>query len=119
MPLRPGTAKIGAVAHQHDPVVRDDPENHRYVLELDGEVAGLAVYHIRGDRYFFVHTEIEPGHEREGLGSVLARSALEDVRVKGAQIVPLCPFIAGFIDRHPDYEEMIDQETLDRINNRD
>lgn len=107
------------MTHHHEPVVRDDPENHRYVLELDGETAGLAVYHIRGGRYFFVHTEIQPGHEREGLGSVLARAALDDVRAKGGKIVPICPFIAAWLRRHPDYGDIIDQEVLDRINQPD
>jgi len=100
-------------------VVRDDPENHRYVLELDGEMAGMAVYHVRGGRYFFVHTEIQPGHEREGLGSVLAQAALDDVRSKGGNIVPICPFVAAWLKRHPDYGDMIDQEVLDRINQPD
>ena len=45
-------------------VVRDDPENHRYLLEVDGEVVGIAVYHLRGGRYFFVHTEVDPEHEK-------------------------------------------------------
>jgi len=97
-------------------VIRDDPENHRYVLELGGEVAGLAVYHLRGSRLYFVHTEIHSGHEREGLGSALARGALDDVRGQGAKIVPLCPFIASWIQRHPDYEDLIDQELLEAIN---
>jgi predicted GNAT family acetyltransferase len=102
-------------AHAHHPTVRDDPENHRYVLELDGEVAGLAVYHIRGGRYIFVHTEIETGHEREGLGSILAREALDDVRAKGARVVPLCPFISAWIRRHPEYQDMVDQVLLEAI----
>jgi predicted GNAT family acetyltransferase len=96
-------------------VVREDPDNHRYVLELDGEVVGLAVYHLRGGRYIFVHTEIQPGHGGEGLGSTLARRALDDVRAKGAKIVPLCPFISAFIRRHPEYEDMIDQRLLEAI----
>ena len=114
-------AKIAHVTHEHDsdPLIRDDPDHHRYVLEIDGEVVGLAVYHIRGGRYFFVHTEIQPGHDGEGLGSLLARTALDDVRAKGEKIVPICPFIATWIKRHPDYAEMIDQDLLDRINRVD
>ena len=99
-----------------DVEVRKDPDNHRYLLELDGEVIGVAVYHDRGDRRFFVHTEVEPEHEGEGLGSTLARGALDDVRAVGMKIVPICPFISGFIDRNPEYAAMIDQPLLDRIN---
>ena len=99
-----------------DPVVRDDHENHRYLLELDGEVVGVAVYHERGGRRYFVHTEVEPEHEGEGLGSTLAREALDDVRALGMKIVPLCPFISEFIDRNPEYAGLVDQQLLDRIN---
>lgn len=96
--------------------VRNDPENHRYLLELDGEVIGVAVYHERGGRRLFVHTEVAPEHEGEGLGSTLARGALDDVRAMGMRIVPLCPFISAFIDRNPEYAGLIDQPLLDRIN---
>jgi hypothetical protein len=99
-----------------DVEVRDDPENHRYLLQLDGEVIGVAVYHERGGRRFFVHTEVDPEHEGEGLGTTLARGALDDVRAMGMKIVPLCPFITGFIERNPEYAEMIDRPLLERIN---
>jgi len=114
--LAPRAANIAPVTA--DPIVRDDPENHRYVLEVDGEVVGIAVYHLRGNRYFFVHTEVDPEHEGEGLGSTLAREALDDVRAKGMKIVPLCPFIASFIERHTEYAELVDQPLLERINQR-
>jgi hypothetical protein len=97
---------------------RHEPENHRYVVEIDGENIGLAVYHLRNDRHIFVHTEVAPGHEGEGVGSKLARFALDDVRATGGTIVPLCPFIAAWVKRHPEYQDLVDQELLDRINGR-
>jgi predicted GNAT family acetyltransferase len=115
----PGAGTIDFVTQEQQPVVRDDPDNHRYVLEVGGEVVGLAVYHLRGGRYIFVHTEIGPGHEGEGLGSILARTALDDVRDKGAKIVPLCPFISAFIRRHPEYEDMIDEPLLEALDRGD
>ena len=104
------------MSHDHQIAVRNDVDNHRYVLELDGERAGMAVYHVRGGRNYFVHTEVDPGHEGEGLGSTLAQNALDDVRARGEQIVPLCPFITAWLNRHPDYQDLIDQEALARIN---
>lgn len=104
------------MSHDHQIAVRNDVDNHRYVLELDGERAGMAVYHVRGGRNYFVHTEVDPGHEGEGLGSALAQNALDDVRARGEQIVPLCPFITAWLNRHPDYQDLIDQEALARIN---
>jgi uncharacterized protein len=98
--------------------VHDDAEHDRYVVEVDGEVAGYTVYHMRGGRYFFVHTEIEPGFGGHGVGTALARYALDDVRAKGGTIVPICPFIRAFVDEHPEYESLIDHELWDRIEPR-
>lgn len=95
--------------------VRDDPERHRFVAEVDGEVAGFAVYHVRGGRYLFVHTEIDPAHEGKGIGSQLARAALDEVRGRGARVVPICPFIGAWVDRHADYGGLVDQELLARL----
>ncbi|MGA7228391.1 MAG: GNAT family N-acetyltransferase [Acidimicrobiia bacterium] len=97
---------------------RDDPENHRYLAEDDDGIVGMAVYHIRGDRYLFVHTEVNEEYEGRGVGSNLARYALDDVRAKGNLIVPVCPFIAAWLKRHPDYQDMLDQDLLDAINER-
>lgn len=95
--------------------VFDDPEDHAYVITVDGERAGKAVYHIRGGRYFFVHTEIDPEYEGKRLGSQLVQFALEDVKLKEGSVVPICPFVRGYIKRHPDYDELIDHEILERI----
>ncbi len=98
------------------PLFRDDPENHRYVAEVDGEIIGLAVYHLRGGRHVFVHTEVDPEYERRGIGSALAKYALEDVKAQGGSVVPICPFIAAWLRRHPEYDELVDHDLLDRIN---
>lgn len=96
--------------------MRNDPANHRYVAEAEGEVVGVAVYHLRNGRHIFVHTEIALEHEGEGVASVLARYALDDVRSKGGIVVPACPFIDGWIRRHPEYGDLVDWNLLDRIN---
>ena len=96
--------------------LRHDPENHRYLAEIDGEIVGMAVYHLRNDRHIFVHTEVNPAHEGGGVGSALAHFALEDVRSAGGTVVPVCPFIATWIRRNPEYDTLVDHELLDRIN---
>lgn len=95
--------------------VFDNAEDHAYVITVDGERAGKAVYHIRGGRYFFVHTEIDSEYEGKRLGSQLVQFALEDVRLKEGSVVPICPFVRGYIKRHPEYDELIDHEILARI----
>jgi len=95
--------------------VRDDAEHHRYVVEVDGVRAGLAVYHLRGGRHFFVHTEVDDDYAGQGVATALIREALEDVKAMGGTIVPLCPFVARYVRSHPEYNEMVDWEMVDRI----
>ncbi|MFP3883157.1 MAG: GNAT family N-acetyltransferase [Actinomycetota bacterium] len=98
-----------------EPTIRDDPENHRYVVEIDGEVVGFAEYHLRGGRHFFVHTEVDDEHTGRGLGTALVKGALDDVRAAGGAVVPLCPLVASYIKKHPEYGDLVDQEIVERI----
>ena len=96
--------------------VRDNPERSRYEVLLDGEVAGFAQYRLRNGRITMFHTEIEPGHEGHGLGGELARQALDDVRSRGLALEPRCPFIAGYIRRHPDqYLDLVIPALRDKV----
>ncbi len=93
-----------------DITVADNPERHRYDAVVDGRLAGFAAYQLRPGHVVFTHTEVEPEFEGGGVGSALARAALDDVRARGQQVVPLCRFIAGYIDRHPDYQDLVDAD---------
>lgn len=93
-------------------VTRDEAAD-RFVIRVDGVEAGHAEYARRADLVIFTHTEIDPAHGGRGLGSRLARGALDAVRESGEPIVPLCPFIAGYVDSHPEYADLVDQECLD------
>ena len=97
------------------PIVVHVLGRHRFEVRVDGEVAGFAEYVVKGGRYFFVHTEIARGHEGLGLGSILARGALDEMRRLDAPVVPLCPFIAGWIERHPEYGDLVDRQLLDHL----
>ncbi len=87
--------------------VVDDPGAARYQALLDGEVAGYAVYERQGNVVVFLHTEVEPDFEGRGVGSRLAAGALDDVRARGLAVVPRCPFIAAYIERHPAYGDLV------------
>lgn len=83
-------------------VERNEPEN-RYEARLDGELAGFAEYQLTDQLVVFTHTEVDPAYEGKGVGSALAKSALADVRDQGQRkVLPVCPFIKGYIERHPD-----------------
>jgi predicted GNAT family acetyltransferase len=87
--------------------VRDNPEESRYEIRDGDRVLGFAAYERRGDTMVFTHTEVDPDAGQDGLGSTLVRAALDDVRSKGGSVVPLCPFVRGWIDRHPDYADLV------------
>jgi uncharacterized protein len=84
-----------------------NPERSRYEIHVDGVVAGFAAYRDRGDALDFTHTEVDDAYEGQGLGSQLARGALDDVRAKGGRVIASCPFIKRWIDEHEDYQELL------------
>ncbi len=87
--------------------VTDVPEAGRYEARAGDRVVGLAAYQRRGDRVVFTHTEVDPTAEGDGLGSRLVRGALDDVRGRGLRAVPKCSFVRGWIDKHPDYADLV------------
>jgi predicted GNAT family acetyltransferase len=91
-----------------DLTVTDNPEARRFELRAGDEVVGWVDYLPAGASRIFSHTEIEPGHEGGGLGSVLVRQALDQVREQGETIIPTCPFTTAFIHRHPEYVAVVD-----------
>ncbi len=85
--------------------VRDNRPELRYELIRDGEVLGFLLYRLEPERVVLVHTDIDPAHEGHGLGSVLVKGALDDLRERGVRAVPFCPFVREYIRSHPDYAE--------------
>jgi predicted GNAT family acetyltransferase len=90
-----------------DIVIADAPQESRFLASIDGQLAGYIDYSLAGKRTVFRHTEVLPAHEGEGVGAALARFALEDARDRGLQVVPICPFVAAWIMRHPDYADVV------------
>jgi predicted GNAT family acetyltransferase len=87
--------------------VRDAPERERWEISVDGALAGFAAYHRRRDLIAFVHTEIDPAYEGRGLGSQLIAGALEGAREAGLHVLPFCPFVRGYIERHPEQLDLV------------
>ncbi len=92
--------------------VQDDPDQSRYEIRVDGELAGHARYVRRAGRVILVHTEIDGAFEGRGLGSKLATGVLDDIRSRGLLVVPLCEFMATYIERHPAYADLVDEAAL-------
>ena len=95
--------------HQPGPrlEVRDAPERARFEVLVEGEVAGFARYVRRQGRVVFLHTEVDPAFEGQGLGSALAKGALDAVRAEGRLVEARCPFIAAWLRRHDEYADLV------------
>lgn len=78
-----------------------------YEITVDGQHAGVAVFEERPGVVVFTHTEIDDAFEGMGVGSQLARAALEDVRARGLKVRPVCPLIKAWIERHPDFQDLV------------
>ena len=89
------------------PVVVDAPAASRFEVLVDGRVAGFAQYRRTSSSVSFTHTVVDPAFEGRGLGSVLARGALDATRDAGSPVLPYCPFIRGYIQRHPAYLDLV------------
>lgn len=87
--------------------VAHDEEGHRYLLRRDGEHVGVIDYRMDDDALVMHHTEIHPAARGGGLGAVLVRRALDDVRASGRHVVPACWYVREFIDGHPEYSELL------------
>jgi predicted GNAT family acetyltransferase len=78
-----------------------------YAITVDGRHAGRALFQLRDDAVVLTHTEVDPAFEGQGVGSALAKGALDDIRAQGKRVVPLCPFIARYIQNHPEYADLV------------
>jgi uncharacterized protein len=90
-----------------DLVVRDNPEELRYEAVRDDVLVGLIRYRTEPGVVVLIHTEVDEAVEGTGVGSQLVRGALDDLRDRGLRLVPLCPFVAAYLRRHPEYADLV------------
>ena len=87
-----------------EPVISDNRGASRYEAHLDGSLAGFAEYQLTDHLVVFTHTEVDPAFEGRGVGSAIARYALDALVADGdRKALAVCPFIKGWIERHPEY----------------
>ncbi len=88
--------------------VQDNPDARRYeALTESGVVAGFATYRRQDGTIVFDHTEVDDAFEGHGVGSTLARGALDAVREEGLVVIVECPFVKTYIEGHPDYQDLL------------
>ena len=94
--------------------MRDNTEARCYDALVDDEVVGSLVYDHpgtgTGSRIVFRHTIVEPEFRGRGIGTTLAKAALDDVRAKGMTLSNYCGFVSEYIDAHPEYADLLDAE---------
>ena len=91
-------------------MIIDNPEHHRYEIRVDDELAGFVQYRRREGLIALIHTEIDTRFEGRGLASQLTAAVLDEARAAGVWVLPFCPFVNGYISRHPEYADLVPEE---------
>lgn len=88
--------------------VADNPEESRFEVRVDGTLAGFAAYKIDAGAVAFVHTEVFDEYAGRGIAGQLAKASLGMVREAGGTVVPLCPYIRSYVEKHrPEYDDLV------------
>ena len=95
------------MAESGNVTVRQNLDEQRYEALVDGRLAGWVTYVEQPGRIAFVHTEIQPEFEGHGVGGRLAAAALDDAKARGLAVMAQCPFVAEYIRRHPQYQDLL------------
>jgi predicted GNAT family acetyltransferase len=95
------------VARMAEVEVRDNPNDSRFEAYVDGALAGFSVYVVSHGTLNFVHTEVDDAYEGQGIGSVLVRQSLDQLRDRGdVRVTASCPFVRTWLRRHPEYQDL-------------
>ena len=96
--------------------VIDVPDRNRFEARVDEDLAGYAEYiRTNAGLIVFTHTEVSRKYEGQGVGSALAQAGLDQARAEGLSVLPVCPFIAGWISSHPDYADLLYRATTSTV----
>jgi predicted GNAT family acetyltransferase len=95
------------MSRRAQPEVRDNPDRSQFELLADGRRVGYLRYRRFADGIDLIHTEILPQHEGKGYGSALIAGVLALVREEGLAVIPHCPFVRGYIERHPAAADLV------------
>ncbi len=95
------------MADQPQVEVRRDDDQSRYVAEIDGQHAGICQYRDEVDTRTFTHTVVDEAFEGRGVGSALARAALDGARADGKLVVAQCSFIQSYLGKHDDWNDIL------------
>ena len=89
-------------------LIRDNPERHRFEIDLGDGTFAIAEYTLRPGKIMFTHTEVPEAHEGKGIGTTLIRFALDAARERGLKVIPICPFFAAYMQKHAEVQDLLD-----------
>ena len=90
------------------PEVKDNQAASRFEMTSGGAVAFVEYERAGGGRIALLHTEVPEALSGQGVGSKLVRGVLDRIRAAGARVVPRCEFVAAYVERHPEYRDLLD-----------
>jgi uncharacterized protein len=95
-----------------DFVVADVPDRERFeARDPAGELAGMLTYQVTGPIVAYTHTRIEARFEGQVVDAALAKAALDDARDRKRTVVPICPLLSAWLDKHPEYDTIVARST--------
>ncbi|TDC53544.1 N-acetyltransferase [Jiangella ureilytica] len=98
-----------------DIVVRDNPEARSYDALVGDTLVAITAYEAEGTRRVLTHTAVEPEYRGRGVGGRLVRGVLDDLRARGLTATVFCEYVAGYIESHPEYADVVDPDQPGRV----
>lgn len=99
----------GSLGTMSEPVVTR--ESDRFSVTVEGRPAGFTRFVESEGRRIFFHTAIDPAFEGQGLASRVVRHALDATREDGLRVVPVCPYVKGYLSKHGDWADLVERPT--------
>jgi predicted GNAT family acetyltransferase len=90
------------------PNVVDNPEHHRFEIDLGGGEVAFAAYNLLPGTIRFYHTVVPESHGGKGLGTALIKAGLAAACARGLKVIPTCPFFRAYLKKHPDEQDIVD-----------
>ena len=90
-----------------DPQITDHPDDARFEIRVDGELAGFVQYQLRGNEIALTHTQTDDRFRGQGLGGRLVQAALDEARTRNLAVLPYCPFVKNWISGHREYAGLV------------
>jgi predicted GNAT family acetyltransferase len=94
------------VGQAEDLKVVNNAQAGRFEVHLGDQVA-FTEYRLLKTGILFPHTEVPPAFEGKGVGGALVRAGMAFARERGELVIPVCPFVAAYITKHPEYHDLV------------